>query len=256
MSNGVSIELYQVFKNVRFRDSDHTYSCLPSGDKLKSVTTLLGEYKRPFDNPYWTKTKGDEWGLPAKVVDSYWNYLNYHGITRGSYLHNFMEMLVNRKEIEPEYPQKVLRFPTHRLARFNVEINLLKDQAKRFVDDTKDYLIPIQSELVVGDTQLGLGGMVDQLFFNVKANEYQLWDWKTDKKIRMNSDYYLTDALFYLEDCEFIKYSLQVSLYKYIIEKNTSLKLGTSYVVWFNAYNDSYRIIELKNLIDDLRSIL
>ena len=39
-------------------------------------------------------------------------------------------------------------------------------------------------------------------------------------------------------------YSLQLSLYKYIIEKNTNLKLGDSYIVWFNEKNETYKPIK------------
>jgi len=36
-------------------------------------------------------------------------------------------------------------------------------------------------------------------------------------------------------------------MYKYIIEKNTGIKLGKSYIVWFSHNNDSYKIIETKD---------
>jgi hypothetical protein len=36
-------------------------------------------------------------------------------------------------------------------------------------------------------------------------------------------------------------------MYKQIIERNTSIKLGKSYIVWFSHNNNSYRIIETKD---------
>jgi hypothetical protein len=53
--------------------------------------------------------------------------------------------------------------------------------------------------------------------------------------------------LFLLENCDMEIYSLQLELYKYIIEKYLSIKLGKSYVVWFSHNNNDYKIIEMKN---------
>jgi len=83
------------------------------------------------------------------------------------------------------------------------------------------------------------------LFWNVRMKEFQIWDWKTNKDFtfEMKSRYLLND-LCTLEDCDMEIYSLQLELYKYIIEKIIGIKLGKSYIVWFSHNNDSYQIIE------------
>ena len=50
-----------------------------------------------------------------------------------------------------------------------------------------------------------------------------------------------------IEECDLEIYSLQLSLYKLIIEKHTGIKLGKSYLVWFSHNNPSYKIIEAKD---------
>ena len=52
-----------------------------------------------------------------------------------------------------------------------------------FYKQSYGKLIPIRAELVVGDVELGICGMVDQLFFNEKSGKLEIWDWKTNKKI-------------------------------------------------------------------------
>lgn len=62
--------------------------------------------------------------------------------------------------------------------------------------------------------------MVDMVFYNVKANEYQIWDYKTNKKLTTENKYQnLLNPLFDLSESDINIYSLQLSLYKYIIEK-------------------------------------
>jgi hypothetical protein len=50
-----------------------------------------------------------------------------------------------------------------------------------------------------------------------------------------------------LEECDLEIYSLQLEMYKQIIQRNTDIKLGKSYVVWFSHNNSSYEVIETKN---------
>ena len=51
-------------------------------------------------------------------------------------------------------------------------------------------------------------------------------------------------------------YSLQLSLYKYLIEKNTSIKLGESYLIWMSHNNDNYKIIKTKDRTEYIEKIL
>jgi len=50
-----------------------------------------------------------------------------------------------------------------------------------------------------------------------------------------------------LEDCDLELYSLQMEMYKQIIQRNIPIKLGKSYIVWFSHNNDNYKIIETKD---------
>jgi len=53
------------------------------------------------------------------------------------------------------------------------------------------------------------------------------------------------NGLSHLSECEFNTYSLQTTIYRKIIERNTSLLLGDSYVCWVNDENESYEIIKM-----------
>ena len=83
------------------------------------------------------------------------------------------------------------------------------------------------------------------VIWNEKQQCLQIWDWKTNTELHMNSKfnnkmkYCLSD----LDECEFNVYSLQLNIYKKIIEKNTDLKFGSSHIVWFNENNPNYVLI-------------
>jgi ATP-dependent exoDNAse (exonuclease V) beta subunit len=108
--------------------------------------------------------------------------------------------------------------------------------------------------MIVGDEDLLLCGMIDQLFYNVKANELQIWDYKTNKEINTYSKYKnkMTNGLNHLQECEYNTYSLQLGIYKKIIEKNTNLKLGNSYICWINEQNDTYKTFKMADMVNEV----
>jgi hypothetical protein len=240
----VPSKLFTTFNKVKYYDEPHKY--FVDGKQLISVTTLIHQYEEGFDENYWLEVKSDEYGITQEQVKFAWDFINDFGTTKGSVIHDYAENLFNNKVFP--YPEKEI------IKKFGY--NAIWDEyllTKKLVDDFYKYsfnkLIPIRLEYVVYDEEFGIGGMVDLLFYNVKAGEFQIWDWKTNKEYRFESDYgnHLKGDLFMLQECEHTTYSLQLSTYKYIIEKNTGIKLGDSYLVWVSANNDKFHVYKAED---------
>jgi hypothetical protein len=60
----------------------------------------------------------------------------------------------------------------------------------------------------------------------------------------------------HLDECEFNTYSLQLNLYKYIIEKNTNLKIGDTYFVWLFEGNDNYQVFKCQDMSKEIVTML
>ena len=71
-----------------------------------------------------------------------------------------------------------------------------------------------------------------------------------NKKINEKNSYgeRFKSPINHLDVCEINTYSLQLGLYKHIIEKNTNLKLGNSYLIWINEKNTNYKIYKCKDM--------
>jgi hypothetical protein len=236
-------ELFTSFNEITFYDEPHKYYI---GDKeLISVTTLIHKYQEEFDEAYWSDYKGNEFNLNPFLIKRAWNFINKKGTIKGSAIHDYAENLFQNKVFK--YPKELI------LNEFGFdpvwdEYQITKKHVNKFYNDVHDKLIPIRTEFVVYDKESLIGGMLDILFYNIKAQEFQIWDWKTNKKFtKENKAKHLQGKLFLIEDCDLEIYSLQLEMYKQIIEKVTGLKLGKSYIVWFSHNNDSYEIIETKN---------
>jgi hypothetical protein len=236
-------ELFTAFNDVTFYDEPHKYYV--DGKELISVTTLIHKYQEEFNEDYWSDYKGSQFGISQKEILRAWKFINRKGTIKGSAIHDYAENLFQNKKFE--YPKQLI-YNEFGFDPIYDAYQTTKKHVDKFYSDVQGKLIPIRTEHVIFDRESLIGGMYDILFYNVKAKEFQIWDWKTNKDFtfEMKSRYLLKD-LYMLEDCDMELYSLQLQLYKQIIEKNVPIKLGKSYIVWFSHNNDNYRVIEAKN---------
>jgi hypothetical protein len=236
-------DLFTQFNRIKFYDEPHKYFL--NDKQLISVTTLIHRYQENFDEDFWSEYKANEHNINPFKIKRAWKFINKKGTMKGSAIHDYAEKLFQNKKYE--YPAKLV------LDEFGFdpifgEYEITKKHVDKFYNDVGEKLIPVKTELVVFDEESLIAGMLDILFYNVKAKEFQIWDYKTNKKFtKENKDKYLLDSLCILEDCDLEIYSIQLGMYKYIIEKNTGIKLGKSYLVWFSHNNESYEIIETKD---------
>jgi ATP-dependent exoDNAse (exonuclease V) beta subunit len=107
--------------------------------------------------------------------------------------------------------------------------------AKIFWDDLKRKYnaTTLKTEWVVGDTEFKVAGRIDALI----QLEYDgrlitsLLDWKTGT-IKLDNKYEKMKSPFNgLEDCSLNHYSIQLSLYRLIIERNLNIKLSHSILI-------------------------
>jgi hypothetical protein len=236
-------ELFTAFNDITFYDEPHKYFL--ENRELISVTTLIHKYQEEFNEDYWSNYKADQFFLTQKEILRAWKFINKKGTIKGSAIHDYAEnMFLNKRY---EYPKDVI------LNEFGFdpvwkEYQKTKNHVDKFYSDVRGKLIPIKTEMVVFDRESLIAGMLDMLFYNVKMKEFQIWDYKTNKDFTFEmKSRHLLDDLRVIEDCDLELYSLQLDLYKYIIEKNTGIKLGNSYLVWFSHNNPTYKIIETKD---------
>jgi hypothetical protein len=139
------------------------------------------------------------------------------------------------------------------------EFHIVKRYVDNFYRDSYEKLIPIKTEFIVYDREWELAGMMDILFWNVTKQCFQIWDWKTNKELNMVAKFRgkkLKSVVSFLDECEFELYSLQLSAYKQVIERNTSIKIDGCYIVWFNEVNENYKIIKCNDYVNEINMIM
>ena len=239
----IPIELFTKFNEVIYYDEPHKYYY--GNTELISVTTLIGQYLNEFNDEYWSLYKANEFGLEQSEIYNAWGFINKKGTFKGSLIHDYSENLFHHKVFPYKKNEIINEFGFDPITS---EYDKTKNHIHNFYNDTKNKLIPIKTEMILYDLESLIGGMCDILFYNVKAKEFQIWDYKTNKELSIESDKFFEGALSGLQQTDLNIYSLQLGIYKYIIEKNTNIKLGKSYLVWMSHNNENYKVIETKNL--------
>jgi len=143
------------------------------------------------------------------------------------------------------------------------------------VDDSKEFqffknyaqiqqdnnLIPYRTEWVIYDTVSHIAGSIDMLYTKgLVCNGKKILtmvDWKRSKKINKKS--FFSDGLGCMSlesDCNFVHYSLQLNMYKYILEKNYDVIIDKMYIVVFHPDNKSFLEYEVPDRQDDIANIV
>ena len=244
------------FNHIKFHDEEHKYYM--DGKRTDSVTSVIGKYKHPFDKDFWSKKKADERGITKEEILTEWKYKADFSCERGSAFHEFAENYLTNKIFPfPEYKITNALGSEDNMLECKEGVYKLIDMFKKFYDDSHGKLVPVRAEVVVGDREWGITGMIDQLFFNEKSGKLEIWDWKTNKAIKKDNKWQqFKKPLSHLDVCELNTYSLQLSFYRLIVERNTELELGDSYIVWFNENNDTYKVMKCFDFRDEILKIM
>ena len=241
------IKELEVFDYIDFDEPTHKYSYLDygSGDifpKRKefpiSGTGWVHKYIKPFDKDFWSKKKADEAGVSQKDILAQWQNIADIANEKGTLHHLYMEYLLNGEIME--YNNKHL-----------------KKLGDEFYRDYKRGYVSIANELVMGDLDSNIAGMCDNLSLGNDGKLY-IFDHKTNKKLKFENRWSkMLKPFNKYPDANFYHYSLQLSLYKYIIEKNTNLKIaGGMKLSYFSSSKDKYEVHDCVDLSKQIKKIL
>lgn len=199
--------------DIRLIESTHKYELKDDPEfEFTSCTTFAKYFFRPFDkigvaNNLTSSHPRYEHLTPQELIKQ-WDEI----AEEGTFIHNEVENFIN--DTTP---------PTHfksKLAAKWLKTNLI---------DRDRY--EIFSEVIIYSKELALAGTIDLLVYDKEFDEYKLVDWKTNKRIDFESygnkkgNHSATQNLM---DCNYYHYSIQLSLYRFLLEKYYGLTVNSS----------------------------
>ena len=241
--------LNKAFGDFKFFEEDHHYEY--KGQRVGiSVTRLIEDYTNEFDAEVVAERVALKEGKTIQEVLDEWEYKNQFACVKGSAIHEFTQSLWSKETY------KVRCFDNSE--KFINTVEYLARQSNDFYIDYKDRLEHLADEFVIGSDKYDIASAIDHLFINKLTGGLVLVDYKTNSDIHKNEKYAkdMKVPLQHLKDMTLNHYYIQLSIYKYLVEKYTNLKIEEMFIVWFSENNDNYEIIEIPYLKNEVEMIL
>ena len=195
--------------NISLDQENHKYELKDSPDfHFSSVTEFIHHFFEKFDQV----------GIAQKLINTHPKYSGKtvdevikewgKGAIRGTIVHNELEAFI-KENITPEHEMSIIG-------------------AEWIKEKQKDPDNTFFSEVIIYSKELGIAGTIDVLVYNKKQDAYHLVDWKTNKRIDKTSykkKIGILNSTKHMQDCNFNHYSLQLSFYRYILERYYGIML-------------------------------
>lgn len=224
---------------ISFDQAAHVYTF---GDEVfESVTTVVENCFAKFDSMLWAKKKCPE--NPQSLIDQ-WEEKARAARDLGTLMHDRIERYYLGEELEAEAASD----PT--FARF-----------LSFAADNQ--LTPYRSEWRIFSEDYKIAGTLDFLAVDSRGR-FTIYDWKRSTKVvddqgRILDNCYGRHAhapLSSLEDYTYNHYALQVSIYRYILERHYGLEISEAYLGVFHPEMSGYHRVALPYLRDEVITLL
>ena len=244
----------KVFDKFKFFEEDHHYEC--NGKRVGiSVTRLIEEYSNPFDQQAIAEKVALRDNKSVSEVLEEWEYKNKFACEKGSTCHNYSQSLWSKEPYDVSIFDNSIEYVS--------AIHKIQRQATNFYHDFKDKFTHIQDEQLVGSEEYNICSAVDHLFLDKDGNVW-LIDYKTNSILKGYNDdeknrRYTKKMLIPLQnlkDDALHHYYLQLSIYKYMIEKYTNIKIYKTMIVYMSENIENYELIETPYLEKETKEIL
>lgn len=245
--------LIETFKDFKFYADDHHYEVNKKRIGI-SVTTLIHEYSNPFNKESVSKKVSLKTNRPQADILEDWRLENLYSTVKGTLIHEYAQGLWNGEKVLPNYEEISDEINLNRLKKTLSRSFKLAD---KYYEEHKNQLTVFKDEFIVGSIKYDIAGSIDNLLLT-NNNELVMIDYKTNKKINFNSfnSQKMLEPLNNLEDCNYIHYSLQLCIYKLLIEEFTDIKVKNVYIVYFDEFKDDYEKIKVKNVLKEAQILL
>lgn len=248
--------------NCAYNDAEHIYFSKSTGDKYISVTQLINRYCQEFNGAFWSAYKACEAILSPEDFYSLKQILLKTKIWKNEYLetYNIDEKVFKEKqsEILQSYEDKK-NVACERGTAIHAKLeDLFYQKDKKAISKyagggtfeiKKGYYQldldrAIYPEFLISynfDDYLKVAGQVDLLCKD--GNDITIIDWKSNAKIDRESYFdrntkkrqMMKFPLDNIQDCNFYHYSLQLSLYAYLLQKiNPKFEIKKLIIVHFD----------------------
>ena len=110
-------------------------------------------------------------------------------------------------------------------------------------------LIPFRTEWTIFDEELKLAGSIDMVFYDQDTHNYHIYDWKRCRNIQKTNGFNKwgnKECIDHLPDSNYWHYSLQLNIYKALLERKYNINIDSLYLVCMHPNNKNQNYLKIK----------
>ena len=235
---------------IHFDEPTHVYTVKGSSKGICSITTFLHSFFPHFDadeviknmmrSKKWPQNKW--YGMTAEAIKAAWNANGKEASEAGTAMHLGIEMVMNGAEAQVEDSIKA------------------SIEWKYFWNYWREDQVtwePWRTEWEVWDEDLKLAGSVDMIYRNRKDGTFAVYDWKRAKEIKTENTFQSGyGPVSHFPDCNYWHYTLQLNLYRWLLEKHYGIVVSEMALVIMHPNNKNYKRYKLNRLDDEIEGVI
>jgi len=204
--------------------------------KYTSVTTILGNYKKKFDEEFHAQRVADRKGVTKESVLAEWKEINRQANEYGTNLHEILERYLLDKSglyIPRDNFEKCV-IDAFKECCVGNDLSLIGSQSIR-----PEHIMSYDF-----NDNLGVAGTSD-IIEDLPNNQFSVWDFKTNKKFDYDNIYndYMYFPVDHLIYSQYTTYCLQISIYGVMYERETGRKFSRGGLFYWDKYVKFFKLI-------------
>jgi len=142
--------------------------------------------------------------------------------SRGVHKDVVLEEWQETADIACDMGTRIHRYAECKMLGIDVDVEIKPEESKKiaacdnFLITLDKYYELVETEKIIFSPSLGLSGTVDLIMRDRKTSKLSIFDWKTNKEIKLKDKYNKWGKMFlsHLPNCNFYHYTVQLGIYK------------------------------------------
>lgn len=239
---------------IHFEEKGHIYTVDNDKNTYTSVTKLIHNQFSKFDSDAiidkmmagknWNESN-KYYGMNKKQIKDLWAKNGKEASEAGTKLHFDIETFMNNEIVE--YPYSLLD-----IAEYSKKMNNPSKEWSYFENFISKYpnLQPYRTEWIVFHPEYKIAGSIDMVFQR-EDGTLDIYDWKRSKEIIQENSFnkFSTNPLLNdIPDTNYWHYSLQLNIYKFILESRYDKIVNDLFLVRLHPDSSDYELIKVPDL--------
>lgn len=239
---------------ISFDEETHTYTIDGSREGWTSCTQFIHGFVQEFDadaiiqkmmsSRKWSESK--YYGMTAEAIKAQWSASANEASTAGTRMHLDIERFNNADPVGNLAGDDYTPNPSREWDYF-----LAYDKRWR----EKNGFAPYRTEWLVFKEDIKLAGSIDMVYSKPDGT-YAIYDWKRAKEIKFENSYQnCLSPIDHLPDTNYWHYSLQLNIYRRILEELYDIHISELALVVLHPNNASFKVIQLNRMDEEVTAM-